>query len=372
MEVLNFDHPKMEQPNIVLSQCRFCLNVTAQNNLFPNFDDRKNKSLYAFVQRVLSQETMAGPHHVCCDCISMWHMIQEYVQACVSAHQILQVGTSMTLRKSWLRNQNENRMLDLVYERVRKLNEEMEVLRKTVTRAPRVYGKKPANTVLTVHGMQQEMVQRKGSRQQQVVNNIKQEDEVEIDDSDAFHSNDPIEARRKDQADPLAVEVELHNLAPRATGEPVEDAVTIIEPKIDQVDLVDSSSEEEDDDDDEDEEEFESEEDCYPSGEKMKFDEYVLKTVCQLCGTRTRDMANHLEIHIKDPPSIAKTAMESDSSTSSNGLKRRKRPRKPFVVQKPPEPPPLQVNSLKCQFCGIEFTSMLAAKLHARSHGANW
>ncbi|XP_021694946.1 myelin transcription factor 1-like protein [Aedes aegypti] len=348
----------MEKPDIVYNQCRFCLKVIEELASYSIFSEEpQSNSLYVFVQRMLSLEFTAENSYVCGDCFAVWQMIQDYVQSCVRANHILQISTNLTVRKPWLETEEEGRMLIAVCRRVKKLSHEMEILLRMVQRPPKRIRKRKSTTAFVPDVEPPET----GSG-----NGVKREEEVEIDDSEAFQTDDPIEARRKEKPEVTSPVIEQKDDPPANANESLlDDAVTIIEPRVDQIDLLDSSSEEEDDSDDEEEEE--DTEDSLPPGRKKKFDENVLKTVCQLCGATTNDMANHLESHINEPfvrkPAAFKTQTESDSSNSSSSRKRKRKQN-----QTAAKAPPPQELTLQCEVCGMEFTSMLAAKLHARSH----
>lgn len=376
----------MENQGIVYNQCRFCLKLIEEFASFSIFSAKpRANSLYLFVQQLLCLEFTAENSHVCRDCFAVWHMIQDYVQACACANQVLALSTGLTVRKAWLDNGEETQMLIGVCQRVKKLCHEMGILLKTVKNPPKRRRRRRQSDPVAQE--QPEAQVRKDATTTEDTD-VKSEEAVEIDDSEAFQTDDPIEARRNDMGNRLSMEsapanVEAIDDPSEVANESIDDSVTIIEATVDHIDLVDSSSEEELDGDEDDETDQQVEEDysgdSLPAWQKKDIDINVLKTVCQICGATTNDMASHLESHIIDDPPVSgkpparKVQSESDSSTSDGSLKpKRKRNAAVEEQEKPAPPEQQQKQPLKCDVCGMEFVSLLAAKLHARSHPKNW
>nr|XP_019559730.2 uncharacterized protein LOC109428429 isoform X1 [Aedes albopictus] len=379
----------MENQGIVYNQCRFCLKLIEEFASFSIFSAKpRPNSLYLFVQQMLRLEFTAENSHVCRDCFAVWHMIQDYVQACACANQVLALSTGLTVRKAWLDNGEETQMLIGVCQRVKKLCHEMGILLKTVKNPPKRRRKRRQSDPVAQPSEQSEALARKDATTTEETG-VKAEEAVEIDDSDAFQTDDPLEARRNDMEDRLSMEsapanVEAIDDPSGDANESIDDSVTIIEATVDHIDLVDSSSEEELDGDEDDETDRVEEDysgDSLPAWQKKDIDINVLKTVCQICGATTNDMASHLEGHIIDDPPVPrkppapKVQTESDSSASDGSLKPKRKRNAAVEEQGKPassQEQQQQKQPLKCDVCGTEFVSLLAAKLHARSHPLNW
>ncbi|XP_065075311.1 uncharacterized protein LOC135699066 [Ochlerotatus camptorhynchus] len=370
----------MEKPDIVFNQCRFCLKLIEPLGSFSicgDSEDIQLNPLHDFVQKMLSIEFTAENSHVCSDCFSMWRMIQDYLHACGEAHKIVMASKEFVVRKPWLDNEEEKRMLIGVCRVVKKLYHEMEILLRTVEPSNVYYALDKEVTKRRRSRKRKRSVGNRKGKEKQVssepVDAIKEEDPVEIDDSAAFQSEKPIEATKS-----VVVENEGNDESNEVEDDTIlDDSVTIVEPQVDHIDLVDSSNEEAEGTDDEDEYVEDYSSSCYRI--HRIHDEEMFKTVCQLCGITTSDMANHLEGHIKESKTVRKEKQqtESDSNSSSSSSSSSARPirqTKPKPKKKAnldPRPKEVQVNSLKCNVCGVEFTSMLTARLHARLHPFN-
>lgn len=177
---------------------------------------------------------------------------------------------------------------------------------------------------------------------------IKQEEPIDIDDSDAFSmvKSEPTES----SPSPL-YEIELIE----------DDTITLKEPKVEPVELLDSSEED----------------------EKAKIESSVarneesLKTVCQICGKITNNMAAHLESHIekqtvsKDKNTSENTPKVVDSTKHSTPPRKRTRSSLTSTVTSTSNSERKKITAstrLSCEVCGITLSNTLVARIHARSH----
>ncbi|XP_055522885.1 uncharacterized protein LOC129717065 [Wyeomyia smithii] len=382
-------------------RCRLCLCLCNRQELVTIILGDTRGPLHNFALELLTAEIAKENIPVCCNCFTMWNMMQDFLNTCFKANEVLQLNEQMALRKSWVVNDDEKDMFITVCRVVKRHFYGMEKLlcslKPPVFLSPQVQKKpvkvkepnfRPGTSVRTYSKSPGKSRTEKVSKIDNPAKpvSIKQEKPIEIDDSEAFLmvKSEPVEVSLPnhqidfvdDDANIFKEQTMesvglLHNGVQDKHEE--EDGSTAcyessraevmvkLEPtessNFSQLDFLDNDAntlEEQQMD----LELQDSVQDIHKEKESsLPLNEKSLKTICQVCGTKTNNMATHLESHTQKPKEkrIPKRARKSSASSGLSIIS--------YEQQKIPAGA-----RLSCEVCGILFSNMLVARIHARSH----
>ncbi|XP_058444098.1 uncharacterized protein LOC131425866 [Malaya genurostris] len=367
----------MNQSSITAARCRLCLRLVDEQELIPMLQEDSPGPLHSFAEKLLSDEELSDAQS-CSDCFSMWNMMQDFLNSCLRANEVLRCSKNVAVRKPWIASNDEQHMFITVCRVVKRHYNEMgkllgtlkptpwkrSVMEKNAQESPpstsnfsQVSPTLPKLSLKTYRKSNEVDFDRNNPikvstmTEQSHCLKIKEEDPLDIDDSSAFVTE--FNVGRED---------------------PAEHTITLIEPKVEQIDLIDSSSEDA------------METRWVDNSDKKEtaicFDEEKLKKICQICGTKAENMADHLETHIRKPKNRRKSEnQEKEKNAVEPGQfkvfppRRKRKPRVRVVTQITKrnsvlQRAQLQTGTLQCKECGIRMSNLLVAKLHARSHNS--
>ncbi|XP_058811487.1 uncharacterized protein LOC131676435 [Topomyia yanbarensis] len=376
----------MNQSSKSAARCRLCLRLVDSQELMAMLYEDPPGPLHSFAQKLLSDEFALNSPQFCSDCFSMWNMMQDFLNSCLRANEVLRLSKHVALRKAWVGCDDEQRMFIEVCRVVKRHFNEMGKL--LCTLQPETWV--PSKPTMSVPQSSPEInkthpavTKRENVRTYRKNNpvvdpdrnapvpvmlekieplEVKEEAPLDIDDSSAFVS---------DEQSSLLMHVNYNLQAEPETDscdvDTTEHAITVVEPEIDQIDLLDSSSGEDD-----------AVVDQKEGGSRKKktairFDEEKLKNICQVCGIKTDNMAAHLEMHIRRPSEKKKMGPRQVNTAPKSRVKIvKKEPRVMPITKKSSllQRAELQSGTLQCQVCGIGMSNLLVARIHARSHAS--
>lgn len=262
-------------------------------------------------------------------------MAKDFLNACLYANEVLLTGKQVTFSNPWLKSHEHKRMFTEICLVTKKHCNEMKTL---VNSFQHQHGR--SKTIEHNHGVAYEIGVVKESENRNNTIAIKEENPLEIDDSSVLFMDDGSKQYKLSDksTEPDKTNQQISN-SYEETAAFCEDMVSVVEPEIEQIDLIDSS-----DDGNDNYDIFYPEENSVGS---TYFDEETLNTVCQICGEKPGNMSSHLETHLIKKKPKEKT-IEAIAQIEAIQVK-----------------PDL---SEKCMICGVKLASPLAAKIHSRLH----
>ncbi|XP_053681790.1 uncharacterized protein LOC128732535 isoform X2 [Sabethes cyaneus] len=320
----------------------------------------------------------------------MWNMMQDFLNTCLKANEVLAVNEQMALRKSWVASDDEKDACISVCRVVKRHYYGMEKLLSTLkppvflsnsnsktqisNQKKTINVKEPGNSKTQISNQKQtikvkEPAFRSGTslrtyskcnasnniekdakvaRSRNIPSSIKQEP-IEIDDSDAFMM---VKKEPAESSPSQFYEIEFID----------DDAITLKETKLEPVESLDSNVDEGED---------------YEADSSVSLDRESLNTVCQVCGKTTKDMAIHLASHsekltISDEKNVSKnTSKIVDHNEYNTSPRKRLRQSLARTVDGTSTTGKNKLSAgtrLSCEVCGIVLSNILVARIHARSH----